>query len=229
MAAVVKTSMSQTGSQRVVLAALKLFASKGFQATGIREIAEGAGMSSAALYHYMGTKDDLLIGIMTHALSAWYATAAEAVEESSGPCEKLCNLIRVHVVCSGIFNLESTVVDTEVRSLSGKNRGQIVKLRDRYESLTDRILADGAEAGVFKVPDARILRLALLEMCNGVSRWYRPDGIRSIESIADEFANIGLAAARAVKRGRSVRVEDLATRPCEDLVKLAKHHFEAEL
>ena len=38
-----------------------LFAAKGFHGTGIRELADAAGLSSATLYHYMGTKEDLLV------------------------------------------------------------------------------------------------------------------------------------------------------------------------
>ena len=53
---------------RIMEAALKLFAAKGFEATGIREIAESVNLSSAALYHYIGTKDDLLFKIMSDSL-----------------------------------------------------------------------------------------------------------------------------------------------------------------
>ncbi|HEY8641410.1 MAG TPA: helix-turn-helix domain-containing protein, partial [Candidatus Dormibacteraeota bacterium] len=41
-------------------AALRLFGTKGYGAVGIREIALEAGISTAALYHYMRTKEDLL-------------------------------------------------------------------------------------------------------------------------------------------------------------------------
>jgi hypothetical protein len=118
----------------------------------------------------MGTKEDLLVGIMSHALGSWYATTEQVVREAAGPVERLCNFIRAHVICSGIFKLESTVVDTEIRSLSGDYRRQIVGLRDRYEKLFDETLREGTECGAFLISDVRVMRLALLEMCNGVSR-----------------------------------------------------------
>ena len=40
------------------------FARDGYAATGIRQLAEEAGLTSAALYHYMGSKEDLLVAIM---------------------------------------------------------------------------------------------------------------------------------------------------------------------
>ena len=47
----------------------KLFATKGFHGTGIRDLAQEADLSSASLYHYMGTKEDLLAEIMHTALN----------------------------------------------------------------------------------------------------------------------------------------------------------------
>ena len=53
-----------TSGERVRRAALELFAERGFHGTGIRQLAERAGLSSASLYHYMGTKEDLLVELM---------------------------------------------------------------------------------------------------------------------------------------------------------------------
>lgn len=219
---------SPTTAQRVTASALRLFGSKGFQATGIRDIAEGAGMSSAALYYYMGTKEHLLLGIMRHALTAWYTATREVVDESKGPVEKLCNCIRVHVICSGLYTLESTVVDTETRSLTGDNRVEIVALRDRYERLMDAILRDGEKKGVFTISDLRLLRLGLLEMCNGVSRWYSPSGRLPIEIVADNFAEFSLAASRARRGTRHLRLADLTLEPSARLVERVRRAFEAE-
>ena len=40
--------------------ALKLFIRKGYLKTTTREIAQACGMSTGALYHYIGTKEDIL-------------------------------------------------------------------------------------------------------------------------------------------------------------------------
>jgi len=185
-------------------------------------------MSSAALYYYMGTKEHLLLGIMRHALTAWYASTRQVVDESKGPAEKLCNFVRAHVICSGLYTLESAVVDTETRSLTGDNRVEIVSLRDRYECLMYDVLRSGEAAGVFTIADVRLLRLGLLEMCNGVSRWYSPSGRSSIETVADTFAEFSLAAARARRGGRPVRLADLDVKPSAHIVNLVRQGFEAK-
>lgn len=190
-------------------AAIRLFAARGFQAIGIRELADAVGLSSAALYHYMGTKEDLLVRIMSEALQAWYDVARDACDAADPAPEKLCAFIRSHVISSGLFTLESVVIDTEIRSLSEARRKEIIGLRDKYEGLLDNALLLGLRQKVFDIPDMRLLRLGLLEMCNGLSRWYQPAGRRPIEQIADSFADIALSAARARRGKRQLSVSDM--------------------
>src|SRR5208337_1928796 len=48
---------------RILEAALKIFAEKGVQNTTIVEISKEAGVSEATVYEYFGTKEDLLFAI----------------------------------------------------------------------------------------------------------------------------------------------------------------------
>ena len=66
--------------QRIEQAALQLFAAKGFEATGIRDIADLAGLSTSALYHYMGSKDELLVAFMVESMTELTRVAHAALE-----------------------------------------------------------------------------------------------------------------------------------------------------
>ena len=46
--------------QRLLAAATRLFAERGYDRTSVQEIVEAAGVTKGALYHYFGSKDDLL-------------------------------------------------------------------------------------------------------------------------------------------------------------------------
>ncbi len=48
------------GKRKVIMAALKLFSEKGFDATSTQEIAKESGMSQATIFKYFKTKEDLL-------------------------------------------------------------------------------------------------------------------------------------------------------------------------
>jgi hypothetical protein len=47
-----------------------------------------------------------------------------------------------------------------------------------------------------------VARLALVEMCNGVALWYRPDGRLSVAELQDRFVELAgrLASSRVVRR-----------------------------
>ncbi|MGW6507380.1 helix-turn-helix domain-containing protein, partial [Streptomyces niveus] len=46
--------------QRLLAAATRLFAEQGYGSTSVQEIVEAAGVTKGALYHYFGSKEDLL-------------------------------------------------------------------------------------------------------------------------------------------------------------------------
>ena len=56
-------SRPKTRKDRIMDAALRIFAEKGFQSTTITEISKEAGVSEATIYEYFGTKEDLLFAI----------------------------------------------------------------------------------------------------------------------------------------------------------------------
>ena len=56
-------SKNKTRKDRIMDAALRIFAEKGFQNSTITEISKAAGVSEATIYEYFGTKEDLLFAI----------------------------------------------------------------------------------------------------------------------------------------------------------------------
>ncbi len=183
---------SQDTEGRVREAALRLFAAHGFEATGIRDIARDAGVSTAALYHYMSSKHDLLIDIMRDGLHRLTAGAQTVIKETGSPADRLSALVRWHVLYHGREQLMSLVSDNELRALSSSQLKSMIKLRDRYEVLWRDALAAGVESGDFVVRNPKLTRLALLHMCSGVVYWYSPAGELSLPAIAEELVELAL-------------------------------------
>lgn len=174
---------------------MRLFAARGYAATGIRDVARDAGITTAALYHYMGGKQDLLLTIMREGMHGLLELARASLREATTPPEELAALARAHITFNGRNLLETYVGDTEIRSLDDANRGRLVKLRDQYEELWADVIRRGVESGDFQISDQKLFRLAAIQMVNGVAYWYRPSGERSLTAIADEFADFVLAMA----------------------------------
>jgi AcrR family transcriptional regulator len=210
---------------RITDAALTLFAAKGFAATGIREIADAAGISSAALYHYIGTKEDLLVHIMTEGLSRFAAASRQAIADLSGPQRHLIGLTRVHVATEAVMRRMSLVIDDEVRSLTAAE--QVLRLRDDYESLWGHTISLGAESGAFAVAEPRLARLALVEMCNGVAHWYSENGRFSLAEVCDYFADMALSLvnARDDDGQQRLTVASLGMRPASHEISIVQAAF----
>lgn len=191
---------------RVRKAAVRLFATKGYHGVGIRELAEAAKLSSASLYHYMGTKEELLADIMWDCLERLLSAAMLATTDVQDPQEKLGRLAALHVIAHAVQAKETAVVDNEIRSLSPKVRRRVVQQRDHYERLWADALTQGHDDGVFVADADGVTRRALLEMCSGVARWYSPRGAVPLLELGSRYSTLVL---RAVGAGENPPVPDL--------------------
>jgi hypothetical protein len=159
----------------------------------------------------MGSKQDLLLTIMRDAMHQMIASARGALADADGLPNKLAGLARAHVMYNGGNLLDAYVGDAEIRSLDHANRARIVRLRDDYEALWADVITRGVETGEFRISDQKLFRIAVIQMCNGVTYWYTPTGPASLAAIADELAGFALAMAgyvpevslRQVKKTRS--------------------------
>ena len=196
------TSTDAPTAQRIRSAALRLFAQKGFAAVGIRELADAAGLSSASLYHHMGTKDELLVSIMDDGQTRLTEIAAAALDGVERPEIRLARLVQVHVVMHAVYHLECRVVDTELRSLTGDDRTRVVDARDDYQRLWASAVTDGVTDGLFTVEQPKLAVLALLDLCTGVAEWFRPGGELDAYELAHHHVGLALSMIGA-RRGRT--------------------------
>ncbi|MGH9304461.1 MAG: TetR/AcrR family transcriptional regulator [Acidimicrobiales bacterium] len=193
----------QTGTaERVEAAALRLFASRGFEGTGIRSIADEAGISIASLYHYMGTKEDLLARLMQKSMHNLLGPAEAVEHESTDPREAIERLVDLHVRRHAEDNLLSIVGDNEIRSLTEARRREMVSLRDAYEGIWERTIGVGANQQIFVVQDVKLATLALLEMCTGVAYWYARGGRLSLDAVSKGFVEMALNLLGSTTSGR---------------------------
>ena len=58
--------------EQIVLAAIKLFAKKGFFKTTLRDLSEEAGISHGNIYDYVGVKEDILYSLLEKRLLIHY-------------------------------------------------------------------------------------------------------------------------------------------------------------
>ena len=58
------------------------------------------------------------------------------------------------------------------------------------------IITLGSARGLFAVGNPALASFAILEMCVSIARWFREDGSRTAEQVADEHAEFALRIVR---------------------------------
>lgn len=168
--------------------AARLFRQKGFAATTLREIAQAAGVLPGSIHYRYPAKEALLVALMDRAIERAIAAVRTAAAQSSDPTERVRLGLRahLHLLLSGDDGVY--VLLYEWRSLTGRAREEIVRLRDRYEAFWDGMLYEAAGAGRLRPGvDLKLVRLFGFGAVNWVATWYSPDGDRTPEQIADVF------------------------------------------
>jgi AcrR family transcriptional regulator len=183
-----------SGGKVIAEAAVEAMSEHGYHGTSVRDIADRAGMSSAALYHHFTSKQDLLFHITDRGIEALVRQTEAALRASpNDPAARLRAIVRVHVLTHTENQQGSFIGNSEIRSLEPANRAIIVSKRDQQKRLFDDVVRDGAERGAFATPYPNEASMAIITMCTAVAQWYRPDGPLRPDEIAERYADLALA------------------------------------
>src|SRR5271167_3803669 len=80
-------------ASRLLNAAVRLFAHKGYPGTSTREIVEAAGVTKPMLYYYFQSKEGLLAAAIGHFLEAFYDRLRQVVAQPREPYQQLVELV----------------------------------------------------------------------------------------------------------------------------------------
>jgi hypothetical protein len=84
----------------------------------------------------------------------------------------------------------SAVLLLELRSLDPDLKARHASRRRKFEGLWKEIIIEGKNAGKFNNIDPSLAGRAILGIMNWTVTWYRPDGQRSAEDIANIYSDL---------------------------------------
>ena len=152
---------------RIVAAALRLFAEKGYAGTSLREIAEAARTTKPMIYYYFQSKEGLYISTLGDLLQAFAAAIDRATHPGNDPCEKLRSFADAYI---GYFQLHEPHIAFVVREVFGLGADIMDEfgknLEERMRTRLTRIVAEGIEQGVFRSCDLNTCSIAILGILN---------------------------------------------------------------
>ena len=177
--------------QMIVDAAVEHFRKKGYQTTTLDDVAGELGITKAALYHYVESKEDLLFTVYNQAVAAIFEETNRIAAVELPPDEKLRMVIRNHIenIIIGNQSLVS-VFFAEDNQLPEKYQSWVRQKKREYDEAIQKIIAEGIEERVFEHHDPRLLSYAIVGMINWAYQWYRPGLPFSPGEIADLFIDL---------------------------------------
>ncbi|MDF9714824.1 TetR family transcriptional regulator [Nocardioides sp. ChNu-99] len=185
-------SRADSSRSRLVEAAVRAFAEKGFHGTTTRDIATGAQMSPAALYVHHRSKEELLFVISREGHLATLELLRRARAADPDPAEQLRQAVRDFAVHHARGHTRARIVNYELAALSEPHLAEINGLRRAIDAELRGIVVDGVATGRFACPDPRIAAAAVLSMGIDLARWYREGGGWSPEDVGERYAEIAL-------------------------------------
>lgn len=179
-------------------AAKVLFATQGFAATTVRQIARKVSMKAGSLYYHFGGKEEILFAILDEG-NRLLLEAADQVMRSSGKDAPttLRHLVLEHMRVLASDPAQFMVVTRELNRLKGERKQKVMAQREQYERVVQGLLVRGIKEGTFRNCDVKVVSFGLIAMLNGVAYWFRPQGKLSMAQIAEQYSRTLLDGLRA--------------------------------
>lgn len=180
----------------LIEAAVRTMSAKGYFGTSVRDIAAAADVSVGTLYNHFGSKHDLLALILNRGMDDLVAGTEDALyRATASPADRLAAITGVHVRIHAASPRESLLGNSELRSLEPAARELIVSKRDAQQRMFDRVLADGAEQGVFDTATPIDAARFIVSACTAVATWFRSDGPLTVDEVVARYQTIALNTA----------------------------------
>lgn len=182
----------QATKNRLLVAAVKLFADRGYEASSMRELAAEVGVKAPAIYNHFDSKTQVLSTAVDYALSDFLASVLTGLEEFPKQ-ERLFELLRRHARYKtndvALARAQDKLVDADFmrRVLPPASYDRYTAALAGYRAIVrDLVVAAAPQSEHDPAVNLPVLVSALIEMVDRVSSWFRPDGTLSGDEIADQ-------------------------------------------
>ncbi len=201
---------TRTGDRRAAIleAAGRLFASRGFSATTVRDIADAVGLQSGSLYKYFASKEEIAGSLLSGYLDDLEESYAAALAGESDPRECFEAMVRSSFQVMARHRAAAELAQNDAKLLrTMPGLAQLTSRTDRIQREWLEVIARGRRNGAFRedLEPKFVYRFARDAMWFTV-RWWQPDGSASIDQVADDFLTFVMDGFAARPRSRGSQV-----------------------
>ncbi|WP_200207492.1 TetR/AcrR family transcriptional regulator [Micromonospora coerulea] len=187
------------GSARrsIVAAATELFARQGYEATSVQEIVAAADVTKGALYHWFGSKSELLTSIYRELLAEQTARLREIADGPAPVGERLRTAALDVVEHTAAHVDELTVWARSAHLLDDEQAEATRRERRHYHDLFRDLVREGQERGVVRTDvSATVITHTFLSALGNTHTWFRPDGPLTFAEVGHQLVALFLGGLR---------------------------------
>jgi len=140
--------------QRILDAAVSVFAEKGFHAARVSDVADRADVADGTIYLYFSNKEELLMTAINTAFDAFMRDARTQLDAVASAADKLRLLARLHLEALGSNRDLAVVLQMELRQSARFLAPFSHKHMVEYLGLVRAAIREGQTQGIFR-PDLR--------------------------------------------------------------------------
>ena len=146
--------------RKLFTTAVKLFAKKGYENTGIEEITAVAGYAKGSLYYHFGTKEDLFDMLLDEGMKLLNNSIEIKTRHLDNPLDKLKAIIMVQI--KSVIRYEDFVTVVINNTLGNTPRTQKCQNAvDNYIEKITKVIQEGMDEGIFYEGDAEGIALGI--------------------------------------------------------------------
>ena len=172
---VARRVLAEHRSRQLLDAAARLMEREGSEAVSMQALAAEAGVSVGLIYRYYGSKDDVLLAVISDVLDAFATSVPAAIAEAGeDPVRQLAAAFSAYCRVIDTHRHAAVLTYRESKSLDEAGRNQIKQREvETSQPLRDAIHR-GVEAGLLSVtdPDLIAYNLLLLAHAWALKHWY---------------------------------------------------------
>jgi TetR/AcrR family transcriptional regulator, cholesterol catabolism regulator len=177
--------------------AAEMFFKRGYEATTMRELAGAIQIKTASLYYFFPNKEQILFELIESVVRQLIVGARHLIAREQTPEHRLAGLVVNHVVLHAMRPKESTLGDSELRSLTKEHLRTNIRHRDEYERLVLSVLDEGADARRFSLIEPKLTSYTIIAQSSHVGTWYRTSGRLSLQDVASAYVALALRTVAA--------------------------------
>jgi len=175
--------------------AVAVFNERGYDGTSMDDLARRLGITKAAIYHHVASKEELLRLANDRALDGLFELAARVEHTDGRAVDLLERLVRGSVAVL-VDRLPYVTLLLRVRGNTEVEREALVRRRELDRLVTKLVEQAEADGDLRCAASPAVTGRLLFGMVNSLVEWYTPGGPMDAEALADAVCAVAFEGLR---------------------------------